>query len=88
MMLRGFKSKVFGTPHSDAPELPVPPETPPPPPKQSRRLEDRSAADDSIVSAQSSFKGEINSRAGVRAPEKCGAISAAKAWFVLKKPAR
>ena len=66
MMLRGFKSKVFGASHSDAPALPVPPETPPPPPKQSRRLEDRSAADDSIVSAQSSFKGEINSRAGVR----------------------
>jgi cytoskeletal protein CcmA (bactofilin family) len=66
MMLRGFKSKVFGPPHPESSELPAPPETPPPPVKQFRRLEDRSAPGDSVISAQSSFKGEIHSRSGVR----------------------
>jgi cytoskeletal protein CcmA (bactofilin family) len=66
MMLRGFKSKVFGAPRSEAPKFPAPPETPPAPAKQFRRLEDRSTADDSVVSAQSTFKGEISGRAGVR----------------------
>jgi cytoskeletal protein CcmA (bactofilin family) len=65
-MIRGFKSKVFGAPRSDTPEIPAPPATPPAPPKQFRRLEDRSSSDDSVVSAQSSFKGEIHSRSGVR----------------------
>lgn len=66
MMLRGFKSKVFGAPHPEPPEQPAPPEAPPAETKKSRRLEDRSAPDDSVISGQSSFKGEINSRSGVR----------------------
>lgn len=41
-------------------------ETPQAAAKQFRRLEDRSGPDDSVVSAQSSFKGEISGRAGVR----------------------
>ena len=66
MMLRGFKSKVFGAPHPDSPEIPVSLETAPAPAKQFRRLEDRSVPGDSAISAQSSFKGEVNSRAGIR----------------------
>jgi cytoskeletal protein CcmA (bactofilin family) len=65
-MLKGFKSKVFGASSSETPEHPVPPETPQAAVKHFRRLEDRSAPDDNIVSAQSSFKGEISGRAGVR----------------------
>jgi len=48
------------------PERPSAPETPLAQTKHFRRLEDRSVADDSVVSAQSSFKGEISGRAGVR----------------------
>jgi cytoskeletal protein CcmA (bactofilin family) len=65
-MFRGFKSKVFGPPRPEPPEPAAPPATPPPPVKQFRRLEDRSAPGDSLISAQSSFKGEINSCSGVR----------------------
>ena len=66
MMLKGFKSKVFGVPRPEAPEVPAPTETPPAPAKQFRRLEDRTAPGDSVVSAQSSFRGEISGQAGVR----------------------
>jgi cytoskeletal protein CcmA (bactofilin family) len=65
-MLKGFKSKVFGTPSSVAPERSAVQEAPLAHPKHFRRLEDRSGPDDSVVSAQSSFKGEISGRAGVR----------------------
>jgi len=65
-MLKGFKSKLFGTPTSEAPERPVSSETPQAAAEQFRRLEDRSGPDDSVVSALSSFKGEISGRAGVR----------------------
>jgi cytoskeletal protein CcmA (bactofilin family) len=85
-MIKGFKSKVFGAPRSEAPEpraapetarpspetppvsteKPVPAETPPAPAVHFRRLEDRSGPDDLVLSAQSSFKGEIKSRAGAR----------------------
>src|SRR5512136_1176403 len=66
MMLRSFKSKVFGPPRPETPEPPPPPEMPPPTVKPFRRLEDRSGPGDSVISAQSSFKGEIKSRSGVR----------------------
>src|SRR4030042_3953325 len=65
-MLKGLKSKLFGAPSPEAPERPVSPEIPQAAAKQVRRLEDRSGPDDSIVSAQSSFKGEISGGAGVR----------------------
>jgi cytoskeletal protein CcmA (bactofilin family) len=66
MMLKGFKSKVFGASRPQEPEVPAPPETPPAPAKLFRRLEDRVAPDDSVISAQSTFRGEIGGRAGVR----------------------
>jgi cytoskeletal protein CcmA (bactofilin family) len=65
-MLKGFKSKLFGAPSPEAPERPLSPEIPQAAAKPVRRLEDRSGPDDSVVSAQSSFKGEISGRAGVR----------------------
>jgi cytoskeletal protein CcmA (bactofilin family) len=65
-MLKGFKSKVFGAPSSETPERPASSETPQADAKQFRRLEDRSGPDDAVVSAQSSFKGEISGRAGAR----------------------
>ncbi|OGD34979.1 MAG: hypothetical protein A2V45_10580 [Candidatus Aminicenantes bacterium RBG_19FT_COMBO_58_17] len=66
LMLKGFKSKVFGAPSSEAPERSVSSETPQDAAKQFRRLEDRSGPDDTVVSAQSSFKGDISGRAGAR----------------------
>jgi len=57
---------MFGAPSPEMPENPPAPETPPAQARQFRRLEDRSDPEDSVVSAQSSFKGEISGRAGVR----------------------
>ena len=66
-MLKGFKSKLFGKPTPEMPERPLPPETlPPPAEKRIRRLEDRSSADDAVIPAKSTFKGEIVVRAGAR----------------------
>jgi cytoskeletal protein CcmA (bactofilin family) len=65
-MLKGIMSKVFGKPSPEMPESPSAPETPPAQTKHVRRLEDRLDPDDSVVSAQSYFKGEISGRAGVR----------------------
>jgi len=73
-MLKGFKSKVFGAPPPEEPPRPAPPtempavspETRPAPEIQVRRLADRSSPDDSAVSAQASFKGEISGRTGAR----------------------
>jgi len=65
-MLKGFKSKVFGTSSSEAPERPWSSDTPQAAIKQFRRLEDRSGPDDVFLSVQSSFKGELSGRAGAR----------------------
>jgi cytoskeletal protein CcmA (bactofilin family) len=65
-MLKGLKSKLLGKPSPEMPERPAVPETTPAPAGQFRRLEDRLDPEDSVVSAQSSFKGEITGRAGVR----------------------
>jgi cytoskeletal protein CcmA (bactofilin family) len=66
-MLKGFKSKLFGKPSPDMPEHPLPPETPQPPAVSPfRRLEDRASAEDAVIPANGTFKGEIVVRAGAR----------------------
>jgi cytoskeletal protein CcmA (bactofilin family) len=65
-MLKGLKSKVLGKPSPEMPESPAGPQATPAPIRRFRRLEDRSGSEDSVVSAQSAFKGEITGRAGVR----------------------
>jgi cytoskeletal protein CcmA (bactofilin family) len=71
-MFKAFKSKVFKpqplgeTPHPAAGGPGAPPEPLPAREIQYRRLEDRSSPDDSVVSAQAVFKGEISGRAGAR----------------------
>jgi len=65
-MLKGFKSKLFGKPSPDMPEHPLPPETPRPPEKEFRRLEDRASAEDAVIPAKGTFKGEVVVRSGAR----------------------
>jgi len=65
-MLKGIRSKIFGAARSRGPQKPVSPEIPQPPPERQRRLEDRSDPAESLISAGSSFKGEISGRAGAR----------------------
>jgi cytoskeletal protein CcmA (bactofilin family) len=65
-MIKKFRPKVFEAPLPEKGEIPVAPQAPLPPPGQLRRLEDKSDSAESVISAGSSFKGEIRGRAGVR----------------------
>jgi cytoskeletal protein CcmA (bactofilin family) len=70
-MFKGLKPKVFGGSLQEAQPSPAATASPPAAPErhaeiQVRRLEDRSSPDDSVVSAQASFNGELSGRAGVR----------------------
>ena len=65
-MNKGIWSKISRASHSSDLQKPVSPEIPQPLPEQHRRLEDRLGPDESLISAGSSFQGEISGRAGLR----------------------
>jgi len=63
-MLKGFKSKIKNQPSSQGEENPIAGEAAQAQTEKYRRLEDRVDPNESVVSAQSSFKGEISGQAG------------------------
>ena len=65
-MIKKIRSRLFGTPGSGGQEIPAAPPAAQRPPEQRRRLEDRSDPAESVISAGSSFKGDISGRAGAR----------------------
>jgi len=65
-MIKKIKDKLLGTPKSGGHEIPAAPPAPQRPPEHRRRMEDRLGPDESLISARSSFRGEISGRAGVR----------------------
>jgi cytoskeletal protein CcmA (bactofilin family) len=63
-MLKGFKSKIKDQPSSQGKVDPMGGGSPQAQTEKFRRLEDRVDPNESVISAQSSFKGEISGQAG------------------------
>jgi cytoskeletal protein CcmA (bactofilin family) len=63
-MLKAFKSKIKVQPSSQGKEDPMAGDSSHAETEKYRRLEDRVDADESVVSAKSTFKGEISGQAG------------------------
>ncbi len=63
-MLKGFKSKIKNQPSMQGKEDPMVGDSPQAQTEKYRRLEDRVDPNESVISAQSSFKGEISGQAG------------------------
>ncbi|MFZ2052693.1 MAG: polymer-forming cytoskeletal protein [Candidatus Aminicenantales bacterium] len=63
-MLKRFKSKIKHSSLSQGKEKPMTSDSPPTRTEVYRRLEDRVDPNESVVSAQSSFKGEISGQTG------------------------
>jgi cytoskeletal protein CcmA (bactofilin family) len=63
-MLKGFKSKIKDQPSSQGKADPMAGASPQAQEEKYRRLEDRVDPNESVISAQSTFKGEISGQAG------------------------
>jgi cytoskeletal protein CcmA (bactofilin family) len=65
-VIKGFKSKIMGSSAPRETENLASSQAPQAVPEKHRRLEDRIDANQSVISSQSSFKGEISTGSGAR----------------------
>jgi cytoskeletal protein CcmA (bactofilin family) len=65
-VIKGFKSKIMGGSAPNEQKNLAPPQTPQAAPEKHRRLEDRTDPNESVISSQSTFKGEISTQTGAR----------------------